>query len=190
MAMSSASCVRERNHVPARLNGGLPDRPPSRTWPQSADRRAPASDVADRLPGIFGDHDLVGLEDELQEMARLMPQNGTRTGRARTDSHPRSQHGDLGERIRRAVPLPDEVVASWVATPLRGSVGSDADSGPLRMIGRARPIGQGQIRPSTSFSTSMNFCSGTIFGAAKTTLRTLPSDCLAAARIDSLSGKV
>ena len=40
-------------------------------------RRAPASDVADRLPGIFEDHDLVGPEDDaLQEMARLMRQNG------------------------------------------------------------------------------------------------------------------
>src|SRR5437870_1137030 len=36
-----------------------------------------ASDVADRLPGIFEDHDLVGPEDDaLQEMARLMRQNG------------------------------------------------------------------------------------------------------------------
>ena len=26
--------------------------------------RAPASDVADRLPGIFEDHDLVGPEDD------------------------------------------------------------------------------------------------------------------------------
>src|SRR2546429_6888712 len=35
--------------------------------------RAPASDVADRLPGIFEDHDLVGPEDDaLQEMARSM----------------------------------------------------------------------------------------------------------------------
>jgi hypothetical protein len=37
--------------------------------------RAPAPDVADRLPGIFADHDLVGPEDDaLQELARSMRQ--------------------------------------------------------------------------------------------------------------------
>ena len=39
--------------------------------------RAQASDVADRLPGIFEDHDVVGPEDDaLAEMARSMRHNG------------------------------------------------------------------------------------------------------------------
>ena len=39
--------------------------------------RAPASDVADRLPGIFEDHNLVGPEDAgFREMARRSRQNG------------------------------------------------------------------------------------------------------------------
>jgi len=39
--------------------------------------RAPASDVADRLPGIFEDHDLVGPEHAgFREMARRSRQNG------------------------------------------------------------------------------------------------------------------
>ncbi|MDX6291748.1 MAG: transposase, partial [Kribbellaceae bacterium] len=46
-------------------------------------RRIAAAEVADRLPGIFEDHDLVGPEDDaLQEMARSMRQNGTRSHRA------------------------------------------------------------------------------------------------------------
>src|ERR1022692_3342559 len=58
--------------------------------------RAPGSDVADRLPGIFGDHDLAGPEnDALQEMARSTRQNGTRGRRARAASQPGSEHVDL-----------------------------------------------------------------------------------------------
>ena len=48
------------------------------------------------LPGIFEDHDLVGPEDDaLQEMARSMRQNGTRSRRARAASQPGSQHVEL-----------------------------------------------------------------------------------------------
>ncbi len=58
--------------------------------------RASTSDVADRLPGIFEGHDLVGPEDDaLQEMARSMRQNGTRSRQARAASQPGSQHVDL-----------------------------------------------------------------------------------------------
>src|SRR5882724_8424891 len=42
-------------------------------------------------------------EDELQEMARSMRHNGTRSRRARATSQPGSQHGDLGELLGRAV---------------------------------------------------------------------------------------
>jgi hypothetical protein len=50
--------------------------------------RAPGSDVAGRLPGIFEDHDLAGPEDGArQEMARSMRQNGTRSRRT-TSSTP------------------------------------------------------------------------------------------------------
>ncbi|MEU4411119.1 hypothetical protein AB0F88_41995 [Streptosporangium sp. NPDC023963] len=39
--------------------------------------RASASDVADRLPGIFENNDLLGPEDDaLREMACSMRQNG------------------------------------------------------------------------------------------------------------------
>ena len=39
--------------------------------------RESASDVADRLPGIFEDHNLVGLEDAgFREMARRSRQTG------------------------------------------------------------------------------------------------------------------
>jgi hypothetical protein len=45
----------------------------------------------------------VGPEGELQEMARSMLRNGTRSRRARAALQPGSQHGDLGELVRRAV---------------------------------------------------------------------------------------
>ena len=58
--------------------------------------RAPASDIPDRLPGMFEDHDLVGRQDDaLQQMARSMRQNGTRRRRARAASQLGSQHGEL-----------------------------------------------------------------------------------------------
>ena len=72
-------------------------------------RRASASDVTDRLPGIFEDHDLVGPEDDaLQEMARSMRQDGTRGRRARAASQPGSQHGDLGPRVEAVLDEPTD----------------------------------------------------------------------------------
>jgi hypothetical protein len=61
---------------------------------------------------------------------------------------------------------------------------------PMRAGGTAYAGGASascQMRLSASFSTSMNFCSGTMVGAANTTIRTWLADRLAAAMTDKPS---
>ncbi len=66
--------------------------------------RAPASDVADRLPGIFEDHNLVVRKTPgFGRWPGDRGRTGTRCRRARAASRPGSQHGDLGELLGRAV---------------------------------------------------------------------------------------
>ena len=66
--------------------------------------------MADRLPGIFEQKDLVGPGgDALQEKARSMRRNGTRSRRARAASQLRFQRVDLAacqERVEAVLDQP------------------------------------------------------------------------------------
>jgi|SRR6266536_1962865 len=89
-------------------------------------RRASASDVADRPPGIFQDHDLVGRKTtRLEEMARSMRQNGTRGRRVRAASQPGSQHVDLAAWRGRVEAVLDQPAVAHDKITAMGYGGSE-----------------------------------------------------------------